>query len=131
MVFSPDRMKLIPLTELAKLGLAASDVRGIEFNPPPGARGLNAKMKVTMWQATLTHLDAARPMIRAIRENPDEAEHDARALFVTMMTKKPGEPFSPVSTPAAWTASAKVKTTPKPAAKAAEPATDDDVDDLI
>jgi len=127
MVFSPDKVKHISAAQLAKLGAMDIDLRGIKFDPEPGARGVQASMKVLIWQATITPKAADRPMIRAIREDPDEADHDARTMFVQMMGKKPGEFTETVSTPAEWTAAAKAKAPPKPKPRPAV----DEVDDMI
>ena len=115
------------MADLAKHGAASLDVRGVEFDPPPGSRGLQGNMKVTMWQATITHLSASRPMVRAVRANPDEATADAISRFLLMIAKKPGEFTDTISTPAGWTASARSKAKPKP--KPAPVAEEDDDDD--
>lgn len=79
------------LTALVKLGASDLRVWAIEFDPPPGPRGVQPGMKPTRWKCSISTQDAARPMISAVRGTALEAEAAAKALFVEMMGKRPGE----------------------------------------
>ena len=97
MAAAPDSAKAVPMSELVKLGMADITTRGQEYSPPPGNRGLNSKMVAGSWKTTITHLDASKPMIVAIRDTAGESALAARALFVQMMSAKglkPGEAIS-------------------------------------
>lgn len=130
MALSPDKARPPTLKQLADLGASEIDIRGVSFSPAPGNRGPQRGAKVVSWQATISSVDASRPSIRAIRDDPDEADHAARGLFMQMMAKKAGEFTATVSTPADWTAAAKTAPKAKPR-QAVAPAPDDEVDDMI
>ena len=140
MALAPDKAKT--LSELAKMGVADITTRGIEFDPPPGNRGLQRGMRVTMWKCSITSLDASKPMIVAIRPDATDAENAAKALFVEMVGRKVGQPFETVSVPPDYTKPGKAapaQTGPtakelaaKLAAKqAVEEDDDSDIEDLI
>ena len=119
---SPD--KSVPtIAQLTALGCSEVLVRVSSYSPEPGNRGPDSSMKATEWQAIVKHVNAANPWAVAVRKDPDEAERDARRLFVEMNSKP-----HKVAQLAAQRAP---KPTPKPAPKAAPVAEDDDLDDLV
>ena len=103
----PAQRPTLDLAALVKLG--ACDIRtwAIEFDPPPGPRGIQPGMKPKTWKCTILSQDAARPMIIAIRDNPADAEVAAKSLFADMMRKRPGEPVEAISDPRPTPAKAK------------------------
>jgi len=120
---SPD--KSVPtIAELTKLGCSEVLVRVSSYVPEPGSRGPDASMKAVQWQAIVKHVNAGLPWVVAVRADPDEAERDARRLFVDMNSK---------SHKVAALAAAKTpkSAAPKPSVKAATVAEDDDLDDLV
>lgn len=125
MALSPDNRKAPTLLELTKLGMDCIDIRGIEYDPPLGSRGTQKGMKVVKWKASIISVNAAKPMIIAIRETAEEADLDARLRFVAVMSGKSVDAISTL------TATAKPKAAPKPPVKAAAAVSDDDLDDLV
>ena len=123
----PAQRPTLDLAALVKLG--ACDIRtwAIEFDPPPGPRGIQPGMKPKTWKCAITGQDPARPMIVAIRDNPVDAEVAAKALFAEMMRKRPGEPVETISDPRP----AAAKTKPGKAIPAPADELDDDAADLI
>lgn len=121
----PAQRPSLDLAALVKLG--ACDIRtwAIEFNPPPGPRGTDKASKPTLWKCAISTADAARPMITAVRSIAEEAESAAKALFVEMVGRRPGDPGETHSGPA--------PAAPKAKAKLVAPVDDidDDARDLI
>lgn len=122
MALAPDKPKTT-LADLARMGMEGIKTWGIEFDPPPGARGLHKNMRVTMWKCCITTLDPARPMIVAVRPDPVSAETVAKALFVEMIGRK-----VPTSGPTQSVPENYEKAKPKPAAAAPKPDDDDGMD---
>lgn len=81
----------VDLAALVKLGASDFRVWAIEFDPPPGPRGVQPNMKPTRWKCSISTQDHARPMISAVRGTAPEAESAAKALFVEMMGRRPGQ----------------------------------------
>jgi hypothetical protein len=77
-------------------------------------------MKAVEWQAIVKHVNAANPWAVAVRKDPDEAERDARRLFVEMNSK-----------PHKVAALAAQRNKPKPPDKPVNGSLDDDLDDLV
>jgi hypothetical protein len=73
--------------ELIAVGMADYSLRGVEVEPTPGVRGYQKGMKAKAWSCTITGFDAVRPLVRAIRDNPDEADRDARLRFIAIFSK--------------------------------------------
>ena len=113
MAVSPDKTPTI--ADLTKLGCSEVLVRVSSYSPEPGNRGPDPSMKPTQWQAIVKHVNAANPWAVAVRGDPDEAERDARKLFVEMNSK-----------PHKVAALAKAQ-----AKKPAPPPADEDLDDLV
>jgi hypothetical protein len=120
---SPD--KSVPtIAELTKLGCSEVLVRVSSYVPEPGNRGPDASMKAVQWQAIVKHVNAGLPWAVAVRPDPDEAERDARRLFVEMNGK-------PHKVAALAAAKAPKPAAPKPPVRPAPVAVDDDLDDLV
>lgn len=116
--------KSVPtIAQLTALGCSEVLVRVSKYVPEPGNRGPDGSMKPIQWQAIVKHVNAANPWAVAVRADPDEAERDARRLFVEMNSKP--------HKVAALAAAEAPKPAPKPPAKAAAVAEDDDLDDLV
>lgn len=126
---SPDKTPRVPtLSEMAALGMYDIQTRGLSPDPAPTNRGLQKNMKATEWMTTITSFAADRPMIRAIRDTPEEADRDAKLRFMAIFEK--GQDLDPVLDHPSR--SSRAKPTPrKPAPKATEVPTDDDLDDLV
>jgi hypothetical protein len=120
---SPD--KSIPtIAQLTALGCSEVLVRVSSYSPEPGNRGPDSSMKALEWQAIVKHVNAANPWAVAVRKDPDEAERDARRLFVEMNSKP--------HKVAALAAQRNPKpAAPKPPAKPVNGSLDDDLDDLV
>lgn len=84
------------ITDLIAHGMCDYSLRAVEFDPPVGNRGIQATSKPTHWSCTITSTNAARPMVRALRANPDEAERDARLRFMAIFAKNKKD-LSPIS----------------------------------
>lgn len=115
----PDK-KAYTLADLAKLGCCEVLVRVSSYSIEPGSRGPNASHRPTKWQAIVKHVNADSPWAVACRDDADEAERDARRLFVEMNSKPHKQ------------ASLAAQRAPKPPAKVAPaPAEEDDGMDLV
>lgn len=123
---SPDKM--VPhLADLVKHGMADLLIRAADYDPPIGARGIQASYKPISWAVTITPIDAARPMVRAIRTDPAEALEAASERFLAIFRdKKKLDPFEHAQPEAKKPAVAKAAKKPAPA-----PVDDDDGMDLI
>lgn len=75
------------ITDLIAHGMCDYSLRAVEFDPPVGNRGIQASSKPVTWSCTITSTNAARPMVRALRANPDEAERDARLRYMAIFAK--------------------------------------------
>lgn len=109
-------------SDLIAHGMADYSLRAVEFDSPVGSRGIQAENKPISWSCTITSTNASRPMIRALRDNPDEADHDARLRFMAVFAK--GKKLDTIS------ASSKQVEKPKPK-RAAEAEPDDEALSLI
>jgi hypothetical protein len=98
-------------SDLIAHGMADYSLRAVEFDPPVGSRGIQAENKPTSWSCTITSTSASRPMIRALRDNPDEADRDARLRFMAIFAK--GKKLDTISA----NPKQEKKPKPKPAAK--------------
>ena len=116
---SPDKGATPTIKQLGALGAAEVIVRVSKFDYPVGARGTDSHMTSVEWQAIVKHVNASLPWAVAVRADPDEANRDARILFVSMNDK-----------PHKKAALAKAKANP-PKAAPAPVADDDDGMDLI
>lgn len=126
MALSPD--KAGALAELAKHGMADFDLRGVEFDPKPEGRGLQRGMKVLLWSATITSVDASRPTVRAIRKDPAEAFSDAAERFLLIF--RDGKKLDSVLDRPAPPKAAPKAAKPQPVAPPVED-DDDDFDGLV
>lgn len=82
-------------TDLIAHGMYDYSLRAMDLDPPPGNRGTQRGTKAQTWSCTITSMDAARPLVRALRDNPDEADRDARLRFMALFAhKKNLEPIS-------------------------------------
>lgn len=87
-------------SELIQAGMYDYSLRATEIDPPFDGRGPQASQKAVSWSCTITSFSAARPLIRAIRNNPEEADNDARLRFMAVFagktnpTRKPLDPIS-------------------------------------
>ncbi len=73
--------------QLSELGCSETLVRVSSVKPTPDNRGLERHFTPVEWQAIVKHMDATKPWAVAVRKDPDEAERDAKALFVSMYDK--------------------------------------------
>lgn len=125
---SPDKAIRVPtISDMVRLGMYDIQTRGIAIDPTPGNKGLQRGMKAREWATSITCFDAGRPMIRAVRDTPEEADRDARLRFMAIFDK--GQKLDPVMDHPSR--ANKPKPATKPPAKAPVVADDDDLDDLI
>lgn len=110
---SPDKLIVPTIKKLGELGASEVLVRVCEYDHEVGARGPESHMTPKKWQAIVKHYNASLPWAVAVREDPDEADRDARLLFVSMNDK-----------PQKTAALAKARTNPPKAAPA--PVIDED-----
>lgn len=84
-------MELTGLTpknaDLIAHGMCDYSMRPLDVEPEPGSRGYQRGMKAKSWSCTITSFDAGRPTVRAIRDNPDDADRDARLRFMALFAK--------------------------------------------
>lgn len=113
---------------MAALGMYDIQTRGTAIDPPPTNRGLQKNMKAMEWMTTITSFAADRPMIRAIRDTPEEADRDARLRFMAIFDKGQKQLAPVMEHPSRATSP---KPAPKPPAKPAAAPADDDLDDLV
>ncbi len=73
--------------DLIAHGMADYSLRAVDFDPPVGSRGIQASNKPTAWSCTITSTSAARPMVRALRDDPAEADRDARLRYMAIFAK--------------------------------------------
>ena len=126
---SPDKAPRVPtLSEMIALGMYDIQTRGTAIEPQPTNRGLQKNMKAMEWMTTITSFAADRPMIRAIRDNPEESDRDARLRFMAVFDK--GQKLPPIMDNPSRAAKPK-PVAPKPPVKAPVVAEDDDLDDLV
>lgn len=113
MAASPVKVIVPTIKQLGDLGASEVIIRVCEYDYPVGARGPEGHHVPKKWQAIVKHYNASLPWAVAVREDPDEADRDARLLFVSMNDK-----------PHKKAALAKARTTPPKAAPA--PVIDED-----
>lgn len=87
MATSPVKVIVPTIKQLAALGATEVVVRVSTYDPPEGPRGPQGHMVPVEWQAIVKHQNATQPWAVAVRKDPDEADHDARLLFVSMNDK--------------------------------------------
>lgn len=83
------------MTTLIAAGMYDYSLRASTFIPAIGTRGIQTENKPTSWSCTITSLNASRPLVRAIRNNPDDAERDARLRFMAIFKGKNVHAISP------------------------------------
>ena len=74
-------------SDLIAHGMCDYSLCALDFDPPVGSRGIQESNKPTSWSCTITSTSASRPMVRALRDNPDEADRDARLRFMAIFAK--------------------------------------------
>lgn len=74
--------------DLIACGMCDYSLRALEVEPTPGNRGYQAGTKAVSWSCTIISFDPIRPSVRAIRDNPDEADRDARLRFMALFSGK-------------------------------------------
>lgn len=125
MVATPSPDKSVPsIARLTELGCSEVLVRVSSYVPEPGNRGPDSSLKPVQWQAIVKHVNASNPWAVAVRPDPDEADRDARRLFVEMNSK----PHKVAQLAAQKNPK---PAAPKPPAKAPAAPVDDDLDDLV
>ena len=120
MAASPVKVIVPTIKQLGDLGASEVLCRVCEYNSGVGARGTQDHHVPTKWQAIVKHVNATLPWAVAVRADPDEADRDARLLFVSMNEK-----------PHKKAALAKARANPPPAPAAAPVEDEDDGLDLI
>lgn len=123
---SPDK-RVPTIAELTKLGCSEVLVRVSQYSPAPSNYGPDGSQTAVQWQAIVKHVNASLPWAVAVRNDPDEAEGDARRLFVELN----GKPHKVAQLAAMKAPKAPPKPAQKPPAKAAPAVAEDDMDDLI
>ena len=84
---SPDKM--VPrLADLMKHGMCDLLIRAADYEPPVGDRGIQPSSKPVSWAVTITSTDAARPLVRAIRADAEEALDAASDRFLAIFRDK-------------------------------------------
>lgn len=73
--------------DLIACGMYDYSLRASEIDPPVGNRGTQQGMKAVSWSCTITSFSAARPLVRALRDDPVEADRDARLRFMALFGK--------------------------------------------
>ena len=86
-MISPDKVIVPTIKNLKEFGASEVIVRVCEYDHKVEARGPGGHMTPKKWQAIVKHYNASLPWAVAVREDPDEADRDARLLFVTMNDK--------------------------------------------
>lgn len=91
------------MSALARCGMSDIRLRASRFDPPETVRGPSPGSKVTEWSATITHLNPAKPMVRAVRSDANEALDAAAERFLAIFRDgKKLDPFEGAqSSPAA------------------------------
>ena len=86
-VSSPVKVIVPTIKQLGLLGASEVLVRVSKYDHDVGVRGPENHMAPIQWQAIVKHQNATLPWAVAVREDPEEAERDARLLFVSMNDK--------------------------------------------
>lgn len=73
-------------TDLIACGMSHYDLRPVDVEPTPGNRGYQAGTKALTWSCSISSFDPIRPSVRAIRDDPDEADRDARLRFMALFS---------------------------------------------
>jgi hypothetical protein len=73
--------------DLIACGMYDYSLRAAEIDPPVGNRGTQRDMKAVSWSCTITSFAADRPLVRALRDDPVEADRDARLRFMALFGK--------------------------------------------
>lgn len=66
------------------MGLSKIRTTVSRYNYDTDGRGPESYMTPAEWQSIAEHVDASKPWAVAVRADPDEAERDAKALFVSL-----------------------------------------------
>lgn len=87
MAASPVKVIVPTIKQLGDLGASEVLIRVSDYDHKVSARGPENYMVPVKWQAIVKHQNASLPWAVAVREDPDEADRDARLLFVSMNDK--------------------------------------------
>ena len=83
---SPDKSPHT-LKFLASLGMSEAITRVALYGKPVGARGTDESHVPVRFQSIVKHVNAGNAWAVAVRDDADEAERDARTLFVELYGK--------------------------------------------